>query len=75
MAGHLHASPYPFAMTTAVAASAAYMSPVSNPVNALVSTAGGYRVREFFLVGMPAALGALIITVVVVPLFWPPYPR
>lgn len=75
MAGHLHASPYPFAMTTAVAASAAYMSPVSNPVNALVSTAGGYRVREFFFVGMPAALGALIITVVVVPLFWPPYPR
>ncbi|SDB92038.1 Di-and tricarboxylate transporter [Paraburkholderia lycopersici] len=75
MAAHLHASPYPFAMTTAVAASAAYMSPVSSPVNALVSTAGGYRFKEFFLVGMPAALGALIITVVLVPLFWPAYAR
>jgi di/tricarboxylate transporter len=75
MAAHLHASPYPFAMTTAVAASAAYMSPISTPVNALVSTAGGYRFREFFKVGMPAALGALVITVVLVPLIWPAFPR
>ncbi|MBB2927470.1 SLC13 family permease [Paraburkholderia silvatlantica] len=75
MAAHLHASPYPFAMTTAVAASAAYMSPVSTPVNALVSTAGGYRFREFFMVGSPAALGALAITVMLVPLIWPVFPR
>lgn len=75
MAAHLHASPYPFAMTTAVAASAAYMSPISTPVNSLVSTAGGYRFREFFAVGMPAAIGALVITVVLVPLIWPVYPR
>jgi di/tricarboxylate transporter len=75
MALHLHASPYPFAMTTAVAASAAYMSPISTPVNALVSTAGGYRFREFFKVGMPASLGALVITVLLVPLIWPPFPR
>ncbi|WP_321934665.1 MULTISPECIES: SLC13 family permease [unclassified Paraburkholderia] len=75
MAAHLHASPYPFAMTTAVAASAAYMSPISTPVNALVSTAGGYRFRDFFKVGSPAALGALVITVLLVPLIWPVYPR
>lgn len=75
MAAHLHASPYPFAMTTAVAASAAYMSPISTPVNALVSTAGGYRFREFFKVGSPAALGALAITVLLVPLIWPVFPR
>lgn len=75
MAAHLHASPYPFALTTAVAASAAYMSPISTPVNALVSTAGGYRFRDFFKVGMPAALGALVITVVLVPLIWPAFPR
>jgi di/tricarboxylate transporter len=75
MAVHLHASPYPFAMTTAVAASAAYMSPISTPVNALVSTAGGYRFREFFTVGMPAAMMALVITVVLVPLIWPAFPH
>jgi di/tricarboxylate transporter len=75
MAAHLHASPYPFAMTTAIAASAAFMSPISTPVNALVSTAGGYRFREFVTVGMPAAIGALIITVLLVPLFWPVFPQ
>jgi len=75
MAAHLHASPYPFAMTTAIAASAAYMSPISTPVNSLVSTAGGYGFKEFFLVGVPAAIGALVITVVLVPLIWPVYPR
>jgi di/tricarboxylate transporter len=75
MAAHLHASPYPFALTTAIAASAAFMSPISTPVNALVSTAAGYRFREFITVGMPAALGSLVITVVLVPLFWPVFPR
>ncbi|QNB14850.1 SLC13 family permease [Paraburkholderia tropica] len=73
MAAHLHASPYPFAMTVAVAASAAYMSPVSTPVNSLVSTAGGYRFGEFFRVGLPASLAALVINVLLVPLLWPAY--
>jgi di/tricarboxylate transporter len=56
-----------------VAASAAYMSPVSTPVNSLVSTAGGYRFGEFFRVGLPASLAALVINVLLVPLLWPAY--
>ncbi|CAB3752162.1 SLC13 family permease [Paraburkholderia humisilvae] len=73
IAEHLHASPYPFAMTTAIAASAAYMSPISTAVNALVNTAGGYRFQEFFKIGLPAAMAALVITIVLVPWFWPAY--
>src|SRR5262249_49618954 len=35
-AHHLKASPYPFAMIVALAASAAFMTPISSPVNTLV---------------------------------------
>lgn len=41
IAQHLGLSPYPFAMTVALAASAAFMTPVSSPVNALVVGPGG----------------------------------
>lgn len=36
-------SPYPFAMIVAIAACAAFMTPVSSPVNTLVLGPGGYR--------------------------------
>ncbi len=39
----LDASPYPFVMIVALAASAAFMTPVSSPVNTLVLDPGGYR--------------------------------
>ena len=35
-------SPYPFAMVVAMAASAAFMTPVSSPVNTLVLGPGNY---------------------------------
>ncbi|MGC3596098.1 SLC13 family permease, partial [Enterococcus faecium] len=35
-ANQIGASPYPFAMVVAVAASAAFMTPISSPVNTLV---------------------------------------
>ncbi|MBK8754790.1 MAG: anion permease [Candidatus Competibacteraceae bacterium] len=40
-------SPYPFAMTVVVAASAAFVTPVSSPVNTLVLAPGGYRFNDF----------------------------
>jgi di/tricarboxylate transporter len=46
-------SPYPFAMTVAVAASAAFATPVSSPVNTLVLAPGGYRFNDFVRVGLP----------------------
>jgi len=36
IAADLHASPYPFAMIVALASSAAFMTPISSPVNTLV---------------------------------------
>ncbi|WP_353193588.1 SLC13 family permease [Pandoraea pnomenusa] len=70
MAEHLGLSPYPFALTVAIAASAAYISPIATPVSALVSSAGNYKLWDFVKIGTPMALIAGAISVVLVPLFW-----
>ncbi len=64
-------SPYPFAMTVAVAASAAFATPVSSPVNTLVLAPGGYRFNDFVRVGLPMILLMMAIDLLVVPLLLP----
>ena len=71
IASEMGLSPYPFAMTVALAASAAYVTPVSSPVNALVAGPGDYRFGDFVKVGLPLALLVLVVTVVLVPLVLP----
>ncbi len=65
------ASPYPFAMTVALAASAAFMAPVSSPVNTLVLDPGGYKFTDFMRIGIPFTLLVLAVTVLLVPLLFP----
>jgi di/tricarboxylate transporter len=71
IASHLGASPQPFAMTVALAASTAFMTPVSSPVNALVVGPGGYHFGDFLRVGTPLALIVLVIVVALVPVVFP----
>src|SRR5690606_19789723 len=71
MSEALHDSPHAFAMTVAIAASAAFMSPVSTPANALVSAAGGYTFSEYLKIGTPMMLIALLISVFLIPLLFP----
>ena len=56
IADELRASPYPFAMIVALAASAAFMTPISSPVNTLVVAPGNYGFGDFVRVGVPFAL-------------------
>lgn len=67
----LGVSPYPFAMTVAVAASAAFVTPVSSPVNTLVLAPGGYRFNDFVRVGLPLLLLVMALTLLVAPLLLP----
>jgi di/tricarboxylate transporter len=71
VAKDLGASPYPFAMTVAVAASAAYMTPVSSPVNTLVVGPGNYGMGDFVRVGVPLTLLVLIVAVLLIPWLFP----
>ena len=67
VADSLGISPYPFAMTVALAASAAFMTPVSSPVNTLVLGPGGYRFVDFIRIGVPFTLITLVVVVAMVP--------
>jgi di/tricarboxylate transporter len=71
VARHLEVSPYPFAMVVAIAASAAFMTPVSSPVNTLVLGPGQYRFVDFVKIGVPFTVLVMIASVVMVPWLFP----
>ena len=63
-------APYPFAMTVAIAASAAFMAPVSLPVNTLVLGSRDHQFSDFFKTGVDG--GVMAPTLLAVPLLPPP---
>ncbi len=67
-AKELDLSPYPFAMIVVLAASAAFMTPVSSPVNTLVLGPGRYRFGDFLKVGVPFTILTMVVSVLLV--FW-----
>jgi len=74
IAADLNASPYPFAMIVALAASTAFMTPISSPVNTLVVGPGNYGFGDFVKIGVPLAIGVMILSVLLVPLILPLHP-
>jgi len=71
LAKELGMSPYPFAMIVALAASTAFMTPVSSPVNTLVVGPGNYKFGDFVKIGVPFSIIVLIVSVVMVPMLLP----
>ena len=55
--------PQAFAMTVAIACSAAYVTPISSPVNLLVQQPGEYSFWDFVQVGLPLQLITLLCTI------------
>ncbi|MBC7144077.1 MAG: SLC13 family permease [Thioclava marina] len=64
------ASPEPFMMCVALAASTAFMTPVASPVNLLVLSPGGYRFVDFLKIGTPLALFTLLVAVGLLPIVY-----
>lgn len=64
-------SPYPFAMVVAMAASAAFMTPVSSPVNTLVLGPGKYSFSDFVKIGVPFTILVMIVSVLLIPVLFP----
>jgi di/tricarboxylate transporter len=64
-------SPYPFAMMVAMAASAAFMTPVSSPVNTLVLGPGKYSFSDFVKIGVPFTVLVMVVCVVLIPVLFP----
>ncbi len=64
-------SPYPFAMVVAMAASAAFMTPVSSPVNTLVLGPGKYSFSDFVKIGVPFTILLMVVCVLLIPVLFP----
>lgn len=64
-------SPYPFAMVVAMAASAAFMTPVSSPVNTLVLGPGKYSFSDFVKIGVPFTILVMVVCVLLILVLFP----
>lgn len=71
IAAETGSSPYPFAMIVALAASTAFMTPISSPVNTLVVGPGNYTFGDFVKVGVPLSVAVLLVSVLLVPMLLP----
>ncbi len=71
MAIHLNVSPVPFVMVVAIAASSAFMTPISSPVNTMVMGLGNYKFSDFMKIGVPFTVLVMLVTVLLVPVLFP----
>ena len=69
-ASELGVSALPMMMAVAMGASASFLTPFANGVSLMVYGPGGYRFGDYWRLGLPVIVWALIVTVVVVPLYW-----
>ena len=70
-AQQLNIQPYAFLMAISIAASMAFATPVASPVNTLVMGAGSYRFKDFIKIGVPMIIVVLVVSLLVLPIFWP----
>jgi di/tricarboxylate transporter len=69
-ASQVGASPMPFVIAVAIAASAAFSTPIGYQTNMIVYGPGGYRFKDFVRVGLPLNFIFLIISLLVIPRVW-----
>ena len=67
----LHVSFIPFAITIMMAASASFATPIGYQTNLMVYGVGGYRFTDYLRMGAPLTLLVGLVTVLLVPLWWP----
>lgn len=67
----MQVSPYPFVMAVAIAASAAFMTPVSSPVNTLVLAPGRYTFSDFVKIGVPFTVLVMGVCMLLIPVLLP----
>ncbi len=70
LAQSLGVSVRPFIIAVALAASAAFATPLGYQTNLLVYGPGGYRFKDFFRIGAPLTLILWIAGTLLIPLFW-----
>jgi len=67
----LNASPDPFLMAVAIAASCAFLTPIGHQSNTLVTAPGGYRFGDYWRMGLPLSLLVIVVAVPMILWVWP----
>jgi di/tricarboxylate transporter len=70
-AAGLDVSPLPLMMGLAVAASAAFVTPIGTAPNLMVMAPGGYRFANYTTVGTPLLALFLVTSLALIPIIWP----
>ena len=70
-ATQLGVDPKPFFITICIAASASFSTPIGYQTNLIVQSIGNYKFSDYWKIGLPLNIMALIISMLVIPRFWP----
>jgi di/tricarboxylate transporter len=71
MAQSLGVSPDPFLMAVAIAASAAFLTPIGHKNNTLILGPGGYRFGDYWRMGLPLEILLVSVSIPLILIFWP----
>ena len=70
-ATQLGVNPKPFFVAICIAASSSFSTPIGYQTNLIVQSIGNYKFRDFTKIGIPLNILAFIISMIVIPYFWP----
>ncbi|GAA6207991.1 SLC13 family permease [Cognatishimia sp. WU-CL00825] len=71
MAQSLNVSPDPFLMAVAIAASAAFLTPIGHKNNTLILGPGGYHFGDYWRIGLPLEIIVVLVSIPSILIFWP----
>ena len=68
------ADPSAVLMACVIGGSCAYATPIGMPANPMVVTAGGYTFKDYAKAGVPMILVATVVSMILLPIFYPFFP-
>ncbi|EBA01910.1 trkA-C domain protein [Rhodobacterales bacterium HTCC2150] len=71
MAQTLNVDPDPFLMAVAIAASAAFLTPIGHKNNTLILGPGGYAFGDYWRMGLPLEIIIVAVSIPSILIFWP----
>lgn len=74
IASGMGADPRAVVMATVIGGSCAYATPIGMPANTMVLAPGGYTFMDYVKAGLPLIVVATVVSLVLLPIFFPFYP-
>ena len=75
IATQVGADPKAVLMATVIGGSCAYVTPIGMPANTMVLSAGGYRFMNYVKAGLPLIVIAIVVNMILLPVFFPFFPN